>query len=59
MPGPSAQYRDFEPRWSGTLASGRPAGAEVYDYDYGFIATDGTEKTRFWIDGQDAALFSI
>ena len=60
MSRPGARYRSFEPIWSGTFASGQPAEAELYDYDYGFVATGEAEKkTRFWIDGQDAALFSI
>ena len=56
----SAQYRNFEPIWGGIFASGQPTGAELYEYDYGFVETVGAEKkTRFWIDGQDAVLFSI
>ena len=51
----------FEPIWGGTFASGQPGGAELYDYDYGFVVTDdGIEnRSKFWIDGQDAVLFSI
>ena len=63
VPGSSgtAQYSDFEPRWGGTFTSGQPAGAELYEYDYGYVVTDdGSEEiSRFWIDGQDADLFSI
>ena len=51
----------YEPYWSGDFASGQPAGSELYEYDYGFVETeDGTKKkTRFWIDGGDASLFSV
>ena len=51
----------FEPTWDGTFPSGRPAGTDVYDYDYGFVVTDdrSEKKSKFWIDGQDAALFTI
>ena len=61
MSGPGYTGPPFEPIWGGTLPSGQPAGAELYEYDYGFVTTVGAdeEKTRFWIDGQDAALFSI
>ena len=56
----SAQYRTFEPRWSGTFASGQLAGAELYDYDRGLVVTGEPEKkTRLWLDGQDAGLFAI
>ena len=53
--------RSFEPRWDGSFVSGLAARSEVYEYDYGYIVTvDGTdEKTGFFLDGEDAALFSI
>ena len=53
--------RSFEPEWDGSFASGQPTGTEVYKYDFGYIVTvDGTdEKTGFFLDGEDAALFSI
>ena len=60
--GPSAQYRSFEPRWDGTFESGQPAGAELYKYEFRGISeiVDGTEeKTKLWLDGEDAALFSV
>ena len=58
---PSYTGPSFRPNWNGAFASGQPAGSEVYEYDYGYIVTvDGTdEKTGFFLDGEDAALFSI
>ena len=51
----------FQPYWSGAFASGQPAGSVLYEYDYGFVQTEGgiKKKTRFWIDGRDASLFSV
>ena len=51
----------FGPEWDGAFASGQPTGSEVYEYDYGYIVMiDGTEeKTGFFLDGEDATLFSI
>ena len=51
----------YEPTWDGSFASGQLAGSELYEYYHGYIVTeDGTEtKPEFWIDGEDAVLFSI
>ena len=57
----SSLDRYFEPTWGGSFSSGLPAGSELYEYDHGQVVTeDGTEtKSKFWIDGEDATLFSI
>ena len=57
----SSLDRYFEPTWGGTFSSGLPAGSELYEYDHGQVVTeDGTEtKSKFWLEGEDAALFSI
>ena len=60
--GPSAQYRNFEPRWDGAFTSGQPAGAKLYEYeDRGLIeiVNGAEEKTKLWLDGHNAALFSV
>ena len=57
----SSLDRYFEPTWGGSFSSGLPAGSELYEYDHGQVVTeDGIEtKSKFWIDGDDAVLFSI
>ena len=51
----------FRPEWDGSFPSGQPTGAQLYEYGYGYLVmVDGTEeKTGFFLDGDDAALFSI
>ena len=63
MSQPNYTGPSYDPRWDGSFASGQPAGSELYEYIHGHVVTDGgtgTEtKSEFWIDGEDAALFSI
>lgn len=55
-------HTGYKPTWDGAFASGQPAGAEVYNNKHRGISeiVGGIEeKTRLWLDGDDAALFSV
>ena len=55
-------HRSYEPQWDGFFSSGQPAGTELYIEKHRGVSemVNGNEqKTRLWIDGEDADLFSV
>ncbi len=48
----------YVPRPQGVFVSGQSAGVELYEYNEGW-AQPADRKGRLWLDGQDAALFTV
>ena len=55
----SDQYHAYEPVWTGTLASGQPAGTTAYDYPGKGWAKPADTTTEVSLTGTDASLFQV
>ena len=58
-PHPNERLHSFEPSVVGDVATGQPAGLEVFYYRSGGWANPATTTDRVWFTGTDASLFEV